>query len=58
MKPKIIERKTSSTEESIDFENNMINVGCFFWPSKEASDLDLNISSQSVLSLLQTSAPN
>ena len=35
MKPKIIDRKLKAIEESIDFESNMVNVGCFFWPSKD-----------------------
>ena len=52
MKPKIIERKLKAIEESIDFENNMVNVGCFFWPSKDGVDLELS-RSESVLSLLQ-----
>lgn len=53
MKPKLVERKAKLQEESIDFENAMVNVGCFFWPTKEGEDLDVS-GSDTFLSLLRS----
>jgi hypothetical protein len=56
MKPKLISKKVNASFDSVEFENTMTSVACFFWPSREQEDVNISSSQDALLDLFGSKA--